>query len=167
MSTITDFFFDPTYHQITAINMHTILLLMLYIGISIGLISKKKQSSAIIIVLILVATVVVILMNFLVRWLCRNKYENIAWVVVVVVYLLHIGTGYNILSTIYKTKQNFNFKNNYAIDYNNNFDYDSDFNSMQYSMPPHLSSQMPPHLSSQMPPQLSSQMPPQMQSQNY
>jgi hypothetical protein len=173
MSEITNFFFDPTYHQITAINMHTILLIMLHVGILIGLYTKKLVSSTVTVIIFVVAIVVTLLMNFLVRWLCRNDHANIAWLVIAVLFLLHVGTGYNIISSFSKLKNGqFSRRQNYNM---NNFDSNYDFNNMDYTMQSMQSMQsMPPSMQSMqsMPPSMQS-MPPSMQSmpqnqpQNY
>ncbi len=149
MSAVKDFFFDPKYNQITAMNMHTILILMSYIGIGIGLISKKMPSSIMTVVMIVIASIVVILMNFLVRWLSRNNYENIAWGIVIVIYILYIVTGYNVFNLIYKNIPNLNRKINFSNDSNdyndfNDFNYEPNYDNTQYSMPPHMQPRMSP-----------------------
>ena len=169
MSEITNFFFDPTYHQITAINMHTILIILLNIGILIGLYNKKIMSPTVTVVIFVVAIVVILLMNFLVRWLCRNNHENAAWGVVIVLYLLYIVTGYNYIRIMAGTKKSKTrgFMQNNESNYLDNYDESSD-----YSMSPRMSPQMSQRMQSQpMSSPMGSQympqsmQPPQMQSQ--
>jgi hypothetical protein len=159
MSEIKNFFFDPTYHQITAINMHTILLILLNIGILIGLYTKKIVSPAVTIIIFVVGIIVGLLMNFLVRWLSRNNYENIAWGVVVVLYLLHIGTGYNYVRIMADNKKFLSNKYGAKNNYNDMYD------SSDYLMSPQMSSQMGSYMPQSMPPPMQYSQPMQQMQQ--